>query len=305
LAIPVNLSRAETTEVSSIQMWIRFAEKEFPADPIMVLSIDHNDGIYDFFIQADASTQRGSIFAVDRESSEIIDTLNYYVNGQSVNTPYLVNEEWVVLGIEFPDLLDFSNRSGRLNLNGPLMYNNISYNLATNIEKNESIETRTWASMLSIHVGGVTDVTSTGSQVTYQTTNTYIEGELVTISGVIPNQYNVVNAVVTSASGSSFTIASTATGAYVSGGTVTSGKWEDLQTDLIVEDDSEPPYNWQNVKVISQSRIFTIDPKAIYEKYTGSNRIVIDDESAGILVDPEKFRAYKEISWVDNIKVPA
>jgi hypothetical protein len=286
-------------------LWIRFAEKEFPADPIMVLSIDHNGGTYDFFIQADASTQRGSIFAVDRESSEIIDTLNYYVNGQSVNTPYLVNEEWVVLGIEFPGLLDFSNRSGRLNLNGPLMYNNISYNLATNIEKNESIETRTWASMLSIHVGGVTDVTSTGSQVTYQTTNTYIEGELVTISGVIPNQYNVVNAVVTSASGSSFTIASTATGAYVSGGTVTSGKWEDLQTDLIVEDDSEPPYNWQNVKVISQSRIFTIDPKAIYEKYTGSNRIVIDDESAGILVDPEKFRAYKEISWVDNIKVPA
>ena len=305
LAIPVNLSRAETTEVSSIQMWVRFAEKEFPADPIMVFSIDHNDGIYDFFIQADSSTQRGFIFAVDRESSEVIDTLNYYVNGQPVNTPFLINEEWVVLGIEFPDLLDFSDRSGRLNLNGPLMYNNISYNLATNIEKNESIETRTWASMLSIHVGGVTDITSTGTQVTYQTTNTFIEGELVTISEVIPSQYNVVNAVVISSSGTSFTIASTATGEYVSGGTVKSGKWEDLQTDLVVEDDSQPPYNWQNVKIISQSRIFTIDPKAIYEKYTGSNRIIIDDESAGILVNPEKFRAYKEISWVDNIKVPA
>jgi hypothetical protein len=286
-------------------MWIRFAEKEFPADPIMVFSIDHNDGVYDFFIQADSSGQRGSIFAVDRESSEIIDTLNYYVNGQSVNSPYLINEEWVVLGIEFPDLLDFSNRSGRFNLNGPLMYNNISYNLATNIEKNESIETRSWSSMLSIHVGGVTDVTSTGTQVTYQTTNTFIEGELVTISDVIPSQYDVTNAVVLSSSGNSFTIASTATGEYVSGGTVTSGKWEDLQTDLVVQDDSEPPYTWQNVKIISQSRIFTIDPKAIYEKYTGSNRIVIDDESAGILVNPEKIRAYKEISWSDNVKIPA
>jgi hypothetical protein len=138
--------------------------------------------------------------------------------------------------------------------------------------------------MLSIHIGGVTDISSTGTQVTYQTTNTYIEGELVTISGVVPSQYDVVNATVISSSGTSFTIVSTATGEYVSGGTVTSGKWEDLQTDLITED--SPPYTWQNVKVISQSRIFAIDPKAIYEKYTGSNRIVIDDESAGILVNP-------------------
>jgi hypothetical protein len=159
--------------------------------------------------------------------------------------------------------------------------------------------------MLSIHVGGVTDITSTGTQVTYQTTNTFIEGELVTISDVIPSQYDVTNAVVVSSSGNSFTIASTATGEYVSGGRVTSGKWEDLQTDLVVEDASEPPYTWQNVKIISQSRIFSIDPKAIYEKYTGSNRIIIDDESAGILVNPEKFTAYKEISWVDNVKVPA
>jgi glyceraldehyde 3-phosphate dehydrogenase len=64
-------------------------------------------------------------------------------------------------------------------------------------------------------------------------------------------------------------------------------------------------WNEVDAEVIIENLVFSIDPKAIYEKYTGSNRIVIDDESAGILVNPEKFRAYKEISWVDNVKVPA
>jgi hypothetical protein len=91
----------------------------------------------------------------------------------------------------------------------------------------------------------------------------------------------------------------------VSGGVASSGKWEDLQDKLIVSEETLPPYTWQNVKIISQSRTFNIDPKTIYEKYTGSNRIVIDDESSGILVDPEKFRMYRDISWSINTKVPA
>lgn len=305
LAIPINLPQAEQTEVSSLQLWIRFSEKEFPADPIMIFSIDHNDGIYDFYIQADASEQRGFIFGVDRESSEILFNLKYFVNGQSVDKPFMVNEEWVVLGLEFPDLLDFSNRTGRLSLNGPLTYNNVSYNLATNIERDETLETRSWVDMLSLHIGGVTNVTATGTEVTYTTTNTFEVGEVVTITEVIPSQFNIANAVVTSATETSFTIESTETGSYVSGGIAKSGKWIDLQTDLVVDESTVPPYTWQNVKIISQSRIFNIDPKTIYEKYTGSNRIIIDDESSGILVSPEKFTMYRDISWSNTVKVPA
>jgi hypothetical protein len=304
IAIPINLSRAEKTEVSSIQMWIRFAERDFPEDPIMIFSIEHNGGTYDFFIQADSSGRRGYIFAVDRETTEVLDDIGYYLNGQAVYRPFLLQEEWVVLGLEFGDLLDFSSRTGRISLNGPLMYNNISYNLATNIEKTESLQTRSWADMLTIHVGGVTDVVATGTQITYTTTNTFIEGETVTISDVVPSQFNVTNATVISASGNTFTIANTATGTYTSGGVVESGKWEDLQTDLVVIDGSSPPFKWQQVKIISQSKVFTIDPKAIYEKYTGSNRVVVDDESRGILIDPDRIRVFKNTTWVDRLKIP-
>jgi hypothetical protein len=232
LAIPVNLPRAEKTEVSSIQMWIRFADRDFPEDPIMIFSIDHNNGTYDFFIQADASEKRGYIFAVDRDSTEIINSVGYYLNGQSVDVPFIVQDEWAVLGIEFEELLDFSNRTGLINLNGPLTYNNVSYNLATNIEKNETIETRIWSDMVDI------------------------------------------------------------------------GTWQDLQTEIDVIDDSVPPFAWQQVKVVTENLIFTIDPKAIYEKYTGSNRVVVDDNSSGVLVDPDRLRIFRDATWSENLKVP-
>jgi hypothetical protein len=198
----------------------------------MIFSIDHNNGTYDFFIQADASEQRGYIFAVDRETQEVIDGVSYYLNGESVYAPFLVKDEWAVLGLEFEELLDFSLRTGLINLNGPLTYNNVSYNLATNIEKNETFEARIWSDMIDI------------------------------------------------------------------------GTWEDLQTEIDVIDGSVPPYKWQQVKVISQNLEFTIDPKAIYEKYTGSNRIVVDDNSSGILIDPDRIRIYKDVTWSENLKVP-
>ena len=232
LAIPVNLPAAEKTDVSSIQMWIRFADRDFPADPIMIFSIDHNEGIYDFFIQADSSGERGTIFGVDRQSLEVLDEIGYYLNGQSVFSPYVDKDAWSVLGLEFPELLKFSSRVGRIDLNGPLTYNNVSYNLATNIEKDESVEARSWQTVKNLHT------------------------------------------------------------------------WEDLSTDLDVAVGSEgPPYNWRQVKIISQSIIYTINPKSIYEKYTGSNRVIIDDESSGVLINPERFKFYNEVSWSDNVKI--
>jgi hypothetical protein len=338
IAVPINLSRAENTEVSSIQMWIRFADREFPEDPIMIFSIEHNEGTYDFFIQSDSSNKRGSIFAVNRDSQEIIDDIGYFLNGQEVYRPFLSQDEWAVLGLEFKDLLNFSSRTGRISLNGPLTYNNISYNLATNIEKNESIETRSWSELQLVERSApVVTVTRSGNQVTYKTNVSWREqeipkrvlavdpltgyptwqpvagqteevGDLVTITGASPSAYNLVNARVTSVNqeDGTFTVTSPTviTQDYTSGGIVTASNWYYIQDSLEDVEGDTPPYNWKSVKIISESREFTIDPKAIYEKYTGSNRIVIDDESRGILIDPDRIRVYKNVDWVDRLKIP-
>ena len=306
IAIPVNLSAARDIEVSSIQLWVRFAEEEFPEEGVMIFSIDHNDGVYDFFLQSDGSTKRGFIFAVDRATSEVIETIEYYVNGESVNRPYISQREWSMIGLQFGELLDFSQRTGLINLNGPLTYNNISYNLATNIEKNLTREFRSWGDLRETKDNIIASAVISGENVVYTTAttpekpvNTIQAGEIVVISGVNPSGFNSSGAVVTDATPTTFTIAKSEglTGGPASGGKVEYGDWGDLTT-LFTD--------WKDTEVIVENLVFTVDPKAVYEKYTGSDRIVIDDNilSPRLLVDPDRIAVYKDVSWLERLKVP-
>jgi len=66
----------------------------------------------------------------------------------------------------------------------------------------------------------VTNVTGSGTAVTYTAANNYAVGQAVTITGVTPTAYNLTNAVITSATATTFTVSSAVTGTYVSGGIV-------------------------------------------------------------------------------------
>jgi hypothetical protein len=73
---------------------------------------------------------------------------------------------------------------------------------------------------LSSKNASVTGVSSaTGSLVTYDGTNTFTVGDYINISGISTSvQYNLSNVNVTAATGTTFTVASTATGSYVHSG---------------------------------------------------------------------------------------
>ncbi len=68
----------------------------------------------------------------------------------------------------------------------------------------------------------ITDITSDGTNVivTTEIPHKLRVGELITISGVTPAQYNMSNKIITAITTNTITIASTATGAYTSGGSV-------------------------------------------------------------------------------------
>ena len=323
LSIPVNISRANNTEVSSIQMWIRFAESEFPANPVRVLSVSHNDAIYDFFLQADVSGQRGTIFGVNTDTNEVLDELLYYINGLSVGSPYFINEEWSVLGIEFPIPLKFNNRLGSINLNGPLTYNNVSYSLATNIEKDETLEVRTWASIVTnTSTVNIVNATFVDGKTIYTTdvphkfgVDIFLDedgevedliGDLVKIEGISPSGFNAEMEIVEIINETQFAIQkNTSSITYSSGGTAKTTNWRSVPNSLAIIDNSPKPYTWRNVKIINESRFFNVDLNATYAQYTGSNRIIVDDPSSGILVKPDNFRFYNEVSWINSTKVPA
>ena len=64
----------------------------------------------------------------------------------------------------------------------------------------------------------ITNITANGTTVTVTAVNAFTVGQLVSITGVIPSQYNFTNVAIATRNSSQFTVTNTATGTYISGG---------------------------------------------------------------------------------------
>jgi hypothetical protein len=64
----------------------------------------------------------------------------------------------------------------------------------------------------------ITNITANGTTVTVTAVNAFTAGQLVSITGVIPSQYNFTNVAIATRNSSQFTITNSATGTYISGG---------------------------------------------------------------------------------------
>jgi hypothetical protein len=65
----------------------------------------------------------------------------------------------------------------------------------------------------------ITNITANGTTVTYTTAaQAFTVGQLVSIEGVIPSQYNLTNVAIATRTTTQFTVTNTATGTYISGG---------------------------------------------------------------------------------------
>jgi hypothetical protein len=145
LSMPVNFEKGINYKVSSIQMWLRYSERVFPTVGSLMLSVNHKNSIYDFYLEGDSSTQRGYVYGIDRYSGNPLTNVIYSINGNIVDTPYIVNENWSVLGIGFSDLLDFSEYSGTINVTGNITFNNLSYYLSDDLQQKQKIKSRLWS----------------------------------------------------------------------------------------------------------------------------------------------------------------
>lgn len=225
LSIPVNAQRSSNFKVSSVQLWVRFSDAVFPTENTPILSLVHNNDTYTFYLKADSTEQRGRIEGKD-SSGNILSNIKYSINGASVDTPYLNQDEWASLSIGFSELIDFGLFAGRININGPLTYNNISYYLSTNLEQTQRVQHRSW-------------------------------NKVKDDSGAIIWDY-----------------------------------WENS-------------FTWSMVDVLSTTNAYAVNLEEIYSKYVGTDRMVIDDNIGGILVDPDRIRVYGSVNWLTKTETPA
>jgi hypothetical protein len=55
-------------------------------------------------------------------------------------------------------------------------------------------------------------------------------------------------------------------------------------------------FTWNGLLVLSSSTFFGIDPQDIYKSYTGTNKIIIDDDRP-IRIDDYQYSTYQAVNW--------
>jgi len=128
-----------------MQSAIRYDQDSFPYAATEIFEIKSKNAHIKFYMSAIHPTgQRAKIYAINVKTGNVEDGIAFYWNGKIVKEPVITVKEWGFLGISFPNLLNFENMSGSINLNGPITFNTISYYQSTNLQEVQQIEVRPW-----------------------------------------------------------------------------------------------------------------------------------------------------------------
>ena len=155
IAIPMNENTTSSFFVNGVQLWFKYNLDSFPYGKIPVFEIDYADDVIQFF--AIATSQSGKIAKIIAESknNKSLNGMSLYLNGLLVIEPTIDINSWNAIGIAFNKNINLSNKVGYVNINGPFIYNNISYYQSTNLKDVQSLAYRPWLKVLN---NGINDI---------------------------------------------------------------------------------------------------------------------------------------------------
>ena len=148
ISLPVNTTLANNYRISAFQTWYRNDNALFSSSPVQLFEINYKNETIKFYTQSvNPSGSRAKIFAINDSTGEEVNGISYYINGSIVREPVLTIKEWTIIGISFGSPLIFDSFLGSINVNGPGVFNNISYYQATDLQQIQSVITRPWANV--------------------------------------------------------------------------------------------------------------------------------------------------------------
>jgi hypothetical protein len=146
VAIPINANKSEDYEVMAMQSLIRFNYDFFPYAPTQIMQINSKGKTIKFYMVANHPTgKRAKIYAIDGNTGALYNGISFYVNGNIVKEPILNIGEWLMLGIGFPSVLNFKSYAGSIMINGPIVFEGLSYYQTTSLQEIQSVAKRPWA----------------------------------------------------------------------------------------------------------------------------------------------------------------
>jgi hypothetical protein len=155
ISMPVNSTIADNYRINAFQTWYRNDDAKFNLSPTQLFEIKYKNETIKFYTQATNSVgSRAKIFAINDSTGEYTNGISYYINGSIVREPVLTIKEWSIIGISFSNSLIFDSYLGSININGPGVFNNISYYKTNNLQQIQSNVTRPW---IRVKEEGITD----------------------------------------------------------------------------------------------------------------------------------------------------
>ena len=150
ISIPINNFLSTNYRISAAQIWAMFDENIFSSTPVQIFEINYKgDKILFYIVSNSNSGDRAKIYSILQSTGELYNGISYYINGALLREPVISKSEWFVLGIRFATALDLDSTKGFINLTGPLLYNNISYYQANNIQQLQGFIKRPWSKVLA------------------------------------------------------------------------------------------------------------------------------------------------------------
>ena len=132
-----------------------YDKEKFPLTETKIFEIKYKADTIMFYMLANSTDgKRAKVYAKSLLTGQIFNGISYYWNGNLVREPALSVKEWGVLGISFASALNLDSYLGAINLSGLMLFNNISYYQANNLQQVQSILTRPW---LKVKTDGITN----------------------------------------------------------------------------------------------------------------------------------------------------
>jgi hypothetical protein len=155
ITVPINQELASSYRISAAQLWMRYDEENFPLIPTELFEINYKNDKIKFYMVADSEKgNRARIYAKSQNTGLDFNGLSYFWNGSLVREPVITVKEWGVLGIAFSDALNLDSYLGGINLTGPMLFNNVGYYQANNLQQVQSTLVRPW---LKVKTDGITN----------------------------------------------------------------------------------------------------------------------------------------------------
>lgn len=146
VAIPVNANKAADYEVMAMQSLIRFNSDFFPYAPTQIMQINSKGKVVKLYMVANhPNGKRAKIYAIDGNTGALYNGISFYVNGNVVKEPVINVNEWAMLGIGFPSVLNFKSYAGSIMINGPIIFDSLSYYQTTSLQEIQNVAKRPWA----------------------------------------------------------------------------------------------------------------------------------------------------------------